>query len=434
MENPQLTQENEIDLREYIRAIVKRKKLILSLFSIAVIAAAAFSFNTPKSYKATATIMITPSAIQSVLSTSKGILDIGKNDTTDEDKVTPWNISVATHVHLLKSNLVLERVIKRLNLKDASGKSLTTEVFSKKLNIMKTVGESVMELEVSDANPQEAQDIANAWAEQYVEYSQELILGEINGIGDFVMTQFETSDNNLIAAEKKVNEFKKGYKQDLMAAELAMKKDTLNNYKKELEGIGVVLQTKEDNLIELKKQLAKQKRIIILSKAITDDALWQMSSKVDDITGLEKKGLRSEAINPIYEDLEKRIVNGDIEAGVLKAREENLGKSIQLLTQETSELDDLILQKDFELVQLTRQVDIFKRSYDDFSNKIQASRITKEEQLGEVKIVSPASIPDFPVAQGRIKKVALAGILSLILGLFLALFIEFWKKGTERKI
>jgi len=43
--------EEEIDLMDYLKVIIKRKKLILTVFSAAIIAAGVFSFLSPKVYK-----------------------------------------------------------------------------------------------------------------------------------------------------------------------------------------------------------------------------------------------------------------------------------------------------------------------------------------------------------------------------------------------
>lgn len=51
MENPQLIQEDEIDLREYIKVIIKRKKLVLTIFFISVIGVGIVSFLMPKVYE-----------------------------------------------------------------------------------------------------------------------------------------------------------------------------------------------------------------------------------------------------------------------------------------------------------------------------------------------------------------------------------------------
>ena len=120
-----------------------------------------------------------------------------------------------------------------------------------------------------------------------------------------------------------------------------------------------------------------------------------------------------------------RIVNGEIELNTLKPRAGYLNTAIESLTKETKALENDVIQKGFDLDQLTSKVDDFKKSYDDIiSNKIQKTRLIKAAQWGEVKIVSPALTPSYPEDRGQVKKVVLAGILSLIFGMFLAIFIE----------
>ena len=58
MENQQYTQEDEIDLREYINVIIKRKKLILAVFLVSVVTAAIVSLRMPKIYEITSAIQL----------------------------------------------------------------------------------------------------------------------------------------------------------------------------------------------------------------------------------------------------------------------------------------------------------------------------------------------------------------------------------------
>ncbi|MFA7294740.1 MAG: Wzz/FepE/Etk N-terminal domain-containing protein, partial [Candidatus Omnitrophota bacterium] len=51
MENQQCAQEDEIDIREYINVIIKRKKLILAIFLVSVFTAAIVSLIMPKVYE-----------------------------------------------------------------------------------------------------------------------------------------------------------------------------------------------------------------------------------------------------------------------------------------------------------------------------------------------------------------------------------------------
>lgn len=88
-----------------------------------------------------------------------------------------------------------------------------------------------------------------------------------------------------------------------------------------------------------------------------------------------------------------------------------------------------INQKEFELLQLNRQVEIYKRTYDNLSQKIEEARIVKAAQLGEVKIISPAIESRYPIGSKKRQNVAIAGVVGLMLGIFIAFFQEFWQKS-----
>ncbi len=58
METQQNIQEDEIDIREYINVIIKRKKLILAIFLVSVVTAAIVSLRMPKVYEITSTVQL----------------------------------------------------------------------------------------------------------------------------------------------------------------------------------------------------------------------------------------------------------------------------------------------------------------------------------------------------------------------------------------
>lgn len=415
--------EGEIDLGGYLKVLIKRKALILFLFFIGVTIAICQTFFTPKLYKASVSMMITPSKGQSAFLSPQISSDAANYQS---------NISIPTHKMLLKEILVLERVIRQLNLTDVSGKNLNTDDLSKKLVIKEVDKTNMLKLEVTDAKPEDAKAIANTWAQEYVEYSQEVIMGEIKGSGKFISDQFEIARKNLIQSEEKVNDFRKKYKLDLMNAELNIKKLNLNAYKQELSNLELLLKNKKNSFSEYKKQIALQDKFVVVSKAITDDALWQLNAKEKNRIETSKNSLKSEIINPIYQDLETRIVNIEIEINTLNPKVEYLNKSIEVVKNESKELENDIIQKEFELSQLNREVDIYKKTYDTFSAKTEEVRIVKAVQLGEIKIISPAILPAYPVEQNKKQVVALMGFVSLVISVFVAFFMEFLERGKKK--
>lgn len=394
--------DDEINLMDYIKVIIKRKKIILGIFIVCVAAAVVISLLKPKVYQSAASIMI---------------IDQEPKDSLSTQKV------------LLKSNAVLERVVNRLNLTDSSGSRLSPNDISGKLDVKEVKKTNVLRLEAKDLNPEAAKELANAWADEYIKYSQKLISGEVKSSGDFIASQFEIAKKNLSQAEGKVRDFKDKHRIDLMQAELEIKKGGLNSRKKELMALVFSLKTKKDSLKELQKEIATQDKFIIVSKAITDDALWQKEGGENNLGDFNKKKLRSEEINPIYQNLETRIVNTNIELNTLEPKVEYLKKSIALLEKEINELEKTISQNQFELTWLNRQADIYKKTYDNLSAKIESARITRVMVLGNVKDVSPAVKPKFPVEPKKRQMAAISAVLGLMLGIFIAFFVEFWEKN-----
>ena len=363
--------EEEINLRDYINIIIKRKKIILILFIASIVITALLSFLQPKVFQASVSIMITPSWIQTNISPTQIYLDSEKLAATAGNIAPKPAFSLSTHKLLLKSNAVLERVINRLRLTNKDGKKLMLDDIIDKLNIKETKNTNILELQIKDTQPKQAMDLANAWAQEYIVFSQELILGEIKGTREFITDQFEIARKNLIEAEEKVKDFKEGYSLDLMRAELEIKKSKINEFKKEL--IEAALKTKMDNL-----------------------------TAETDINALKHR----------LEYLEKAISSTELEAN-------ELGKNIN--------------QREFDLIQLERQVEIYKKTYDNLFQKIEEVRLVKAAQLGEVRILSSAIEPKLPIGPNMSQNVAISGIIGLITGMFLAFFQEFWEKEKERQ-
>lgn len=420
MNNQQQEQEQLISLRDYLNVIIKRKKIILTIFFVSVISAAVISSLEPKVYRATTLIMITAYNLPTVLSTT----------TISEEIIS---LTIPTHVELLKSSVVLQRIIERIALHNSLYKNLTPDEIYGKLNVSGIKETTTLQLKAEDRNPKTAKELVNTWAEEYVKYIREFISELAKGTDDFITYQFNITKQNLIQAEEAIKELKGKYKLDLMRAELDIKMKKLNNYKSEIIDLKSSLKTNEDNLLNLKNEIAKQDKFIIVSKAITDDALWQKVSRSKDTSNLEKIKLRSEEVNPIYQNLEIRIVNTEIEINTLKPRQEYLNALIVSIEKEVSELEKDIEQKEFELTQLSRNIQIFKRTYDNLAIWLEKVRIAKVLQFGEAKIISYAFEPKYPIKPQK-RNITIAAIASLAFAMFLAFFMEFWKPQLSEKI
>ena len=428
MDSNECLVEDEINLRDYINVILKYKRLIITIFLISTFVTAVLSSLKPKVYQATTLVMITPSKIRIALASSGGLFYAGEVEVEAEGgaNFNPM-VSLSTHEELLRSNEVLQKVISKVSLVDSFGKEITPYALSKKVEIERVENTNIIRLLVKDNSPKEAKKIADVWAREYIEYSQKLISEEIKGTGSFIADQFDIAKQSLMQAEEEIKDFKNNYKLDLMKAELEIKKGKINGERKELINSDLALKTKQITLKELKKEIEGEDEFIIISKAITDEALWQQTLKGKDASSLENKKLKSEMVNPIYQNLKERIVNLNIETNVLNSKIEYLETSIKQTNEEIGSLEKATNQRQFELTQLKRQMDIYEKAYNSLSSKIEEVRIIEAAQLDEVKIVSSAMEPSSAVAPKKKQMVAIAGIASIMFAVFLVFFIEFMR-------
>lgn len=325
---------DEIDLREYIQVLVKRKKLIIGIFLVAVISAAIASLLLPKVYEASASIMVTPSKIQSVLSPARLFLDPGE-ERQGEYVVAKPTISIPTHRTLLKSTAVLQSVMTSLKSAGKIDEDLAFEEFSERLEVESTEETNVLSLSVKDREPNRAREAANIWAEEYVKYSLELIGGEILGSGKFVLEQFKRAEDDLAKADAAVKDFDVKERLSLMEIELAEDVNQLVSHYGKVHKLDFSLAEKRYLLQRTDENIA----------AMTKNGIWLGAFS---ITALGEKQFVDESLNDTQRALGQKTlkVKLALEAG-RKKRDDFVNESgIDLLKAEvTRKRQDLLADK-----------------------------------------------------------------------------------------
>ncbi len=146
------------------------------------------------------------------------------------------------------------------------------------------------------------------------------------------------TDNQLIS-------FKNEHRIDLLKAEVEQKTETLAAHQKELVKIELGREMTRLALEQIDQQLKNESPALVLSKAITDDALWQKSRdgalSPENLRKLEKYKLHSEELNPVYVDLLKKKAAQELAARSLSPKKVILNDEIERLKKELP-----ILQKD----------------------------------------------------------------------------------------
>ncbi len=359
-------QEEEIDLREYINVLLKRKGVIILIFLIAVITAALVSFFYLKPvYEASTILMISKPKYQVEL------------EPKIQTQFTP-EVSLATYESLIKDREIEEEVIKKLNL-DQPPYEFTPDSLQKMITIESLKNTNLIKMNLQASEPKLAKDIANVWAALFVEKNKDLNLQESKEAQGFIEEQLKISDQNLSKIEEEIREFNETNNIDAMDKEITVKLDKImanesrlpdikTTIKKEEANIKRTFQQllqkrvecyqskkadlelsifkEETNISQIQKQLEEQDKIITLSKSIVEDQFYkQLIEKISDSDSIALNELKldNEELNPLFIGLKNKL-NSTILS--LKNKEAENQKLTEIITFLDIKLQEVNLSQD----------------------------------------------------------------------------------------
>ncbi|HYN86981.1 MAG TPA: Wzz/FepE/Etk N-terminal domain-containing protein, partial [Ardenticatenaceae bacterium] len=165
--------EQELDLRQYIDVVVRRWRLIVTIAVLAALVAGIRSWNAPTSYRAVATVAI-------IKSKPEIVLDENFKTLTEENLGTATRGTTEARksalVGLVRNVAIAQRVLERLDPQFAPASGRPTSLMGK-VSGQLVEDADLIEISVSDPNPERAAAIANAWAIEYEQYVNTLYSG-----------------------------------------------------------------------------------------------------------------------------------------------------------------------------------------------------------------------------------------------------------------
>lgn len=148
-------EEQVTDIRETLGIIWRRKALILGTMALVALAAVAYSAGKPKVYTAKSRLVVRPVVQQQGFSPSgSSSSPLGKD------------ISIESQSEILKSPVVARRVHRAL------GSSASAGALGRAVSV-RVVTDELLEITASARTPQHAADLANTFADEYIEYRRE---------------------------------------------------------------------------------------------------------------------------------------------------------------------------------------------------------------------------------------------------------------------
>ena len=413
-------EEEEIDLREYINVLLKRKGIIILIFLIAVITAALVSFFYLKPvYEASTILMISKPKYQVEL------------EPKIQTQFTP-EISLATYETLIKDREIEEEVIKKLNLGQPPYE-LTPDNLQGMITIESPTNTNLIKMNLQSGDPKLTKDIANVWAELFVEKNKDLYLKESKEAQGFIEDQLKISKLNLSKIEEEIQKFNETNKIEILDKEIKGKAAKVLDYELRLADIQLSLEKESAEKEQVSAALIKQDKILKLNKSITNDQFFhQLMSTISKGNFMDiNLTYVSEETNPIYYNFATQLINTDVLISSLQAEESQLKENINNFNRQLESLRKELASEKLAQSRLEREYNTSKGVYGVLSQKAEEVKIAVATESGLVKIASLAYEPKYPIKPNKKLNILIAGVLGLFVGIFFAFFLEFWQKGKS---
>ncbi|MFP6637332.1 MAG: GNVR domain-containing protein, partial [Nitrospinaceae bacterium] len=297
-------------------------------------------------------------------------------------------LSIGSYEDLAMTSGILQGVIDRLtpnypNIKNLLFPKILERMISIDTGVAEKSQSLLMSFRVRGQNPLLIRDIANTIANLLSEVSGQIKKSEIKSIADTTNTQFISIKKMLSESEKTLNTIRAENKLPSLLAELFSMKDSLVFYDYEVAILEVQLNTESVSLAAYQK--------------------------------IESK---------LSEFIKTELIRAEINIKTLLAKKKWLTKSIKQLKKMIPLLENKTRAMSLKEKQISRKTITLEEQYFLLSNKVQEIRIAEAEKTGDIKLISKAIEPHFPVSPNRFKIILTALVFSLVAGMAAALAKE----------
>ncbi|MGE5577643.1 MAG: GumC family protein [Syntrophothermus sp.] len=434
--------EEEVDLREYLRVLSRRKGIIILLFFVTMLAAFVATRLMTPIYQASTTILVNGgSRLENPFLT--GITGIGKSE-------------VQNAMEILRSRTLSEQVAKKLWPTKTVSANDPDPLKNVEINIQAVPGTDMIKIKVESPKPGEARDIANALVEAYSQESQRANRIDSHNARQFIETQLGVVEKELQKAEGALRAYKEREGIYSPGEEIQVALERVSKMEISLAETKVAMEEVRTRLAEVRKNLADQDVTVVSATTITQNpSIQEYKSRLSELEvqlagALEKYtrnhpavlSLNSEiavlkekighevervvsgethTINPIRQGLSQELIRLQTEELALEVRYDAQQKLSRQMEGELAGLP----KKEFELTRLMRDAKVSEGIYMMLKQKHEEVRITESMRSGDVKVIDAAVTPEKPIRPRKLFNMVIAAFLGLMAGVIMAFVLEF---------
>ena len=461
----------------YLRTFRRKFIFVVSFTTLTSLGALLLSLKDPNTYVSSFRVLLEPSNSTARLSQASTLTRT--EGLPDEDLL---NLDYPTQLEILKSSLMLSKISREVQTKLPEVKiALMNQNLRERLTVERiTIGPSrydwtkIFEVTYKDSNPQIVQAVAEATANQYLQYSLEERQNSINAGVKFIDEQLPELEQRVLDLQSRQQQLQENYNlidprergQELFAQvdELSQQQSSNKNQLLELQTLSRTLQkqlnltpkqavvalalNQNPNHRELLQQLQKiEGEIAATSARFTAQSPHVLTLKEDKnnlLKLLEKKTkpiLQQHSISVIDDtlalnyqnesslELTQKLVDTHNQIQVLQVRDRSLQATKQTLDKPAQQLPAIARQ----YKELEQELALTTKLLDQLLTQRETLRVEAAQKDVPWKLLNKVGVmrdtDNLPLAfpPNRLRKLALGLIAGMFLGMSAALLWEKWR-------
>ncbi len=394
----------EISLRELIEILLKRKTLIIGITIISILAAGIVSFFILEPVYETRMVLMASQfsdKLQPTQIQGEGI------DSLLSTLSKPPAMTLETYRQQIKAPRIMRTTIEDLELE----KDYDIEKLAENITLETAKDTNLITIKMEHKNPEMAAKIVNKVGENFVTFVSDKAKEHATTSSKYVETQMKIEREKLDEVLEELKEFlsqPRGVSE--LEMELEARLEQITSYKTKLTDLKIRRQAIQEAIPVANSSSGNSNKIIL--KNSQDGNFESGQVLMGDSSTLLK--------------IEKAEVESDIK---------NIGAEITVLQDEIEDIQVELQDKKHQERLLNQKVGMAEQTYDAFVKKYEELRVTESSQIGEatITIISRAYPTTKPVGPRKALNVAIAAVLGVMMGVFIAFFVEYWQATEVEK-
>ncbi len=395
-------QEDELDIRRYLRLLVGNWRLIVGISGGLAILAFVVSLVLPPTYRATSLVAILSSRYQ--FQFSEDIANLPEQD-------LPSNAII----EFAMADDLLSEVLEGLGGIGPSG-TTTLEDLREELDARTGQDPSVVRLVVNARHADVAVKTSNLWADLLVDYVNNLYEPRSTD-RDFFAVQVEDAFDKLQKADQALVEFQSSNRLKVVQSELESRVNLLNTYEARRNDLLLIQQSLETFREQVEG--GSEEETSDLGDELAALGLQMRTLDAQGSTQVEMQfapGISTSTST--IEDLIARIekLQGIAQDQISRTEVEIAGLPEDILSLQT-ELQSLEIEEE----RLTTDRQLANESYISLSKKLAETEISSQGGSRSATIASYASVPTEPAQPKKLRNTVVGGVAGLVLSVLIIL-------------